>query len=217
MRAVTPAATDRDGIRSALIEAAAKLIGAEGPGALTLRRVAQEVGASTMAVYTGFGGMPELRRAVRREGFERLARELARTAQTEDPVADLWMLGALYYANALRDPQLYRVAFMEEPLDDADAIAGTEAFRSLVAGVERGIASGRFSAAEPAELATEFWALGHGVISLQLAQLLSPDDAAGCLDRGVRRLFEGWGDDPERIERSLRSGQAGARRGPPNA
>jgi AcrR family transcriptional regulator len=212
MCAVTPQTTDRDGVRNALIDAAAKLIAAEGPSALTLRRVAQEVGTSTMAVYTGFGGMPELRRAVRHEGFERLARELERAAETDDPVADLWMLGALYYTNALRDPELYRVAFMEEPLEAADAMAGTKAFRALTAGVERCIAAGRFAAGEPAELATEFWALGHGVISLQLAQLISPDDAAGCLDRGVRRLFEGWGDDPDSVERSLSSARDRARR-----
>src|SRR5438477_232205 len=49
----------------ALIEAAARLIATEGASGLTLRRVAEEVGTSTMAVYTHFGGMPELRRAVR--------------------------------------------------------------------------------------------------------------------------------------------------------
>ena len=212
MCAMSPPVTDRDGLRGALIEAAAKLITAEGPSALTLRRVAQEVGASTMAVYTGFGGMPELRRAVRHEAIERLARELEQAAATDDPVADLWMQGALYYANALRDPDLYRVAFMEEPLDAPNVLAGTEAFGSLTAGVERCIAAGRFEAADPMELATDFWALGHGVIALQLARLISPDHAAGCLDRGVRRLFEGWGDDADEVERSLRRAGARARR-----
>src|SRR5918911_2545860 len=126
MSAMATEATDREGIRTALIEAAAKLIAGEGPSALTLRRVADDVGTSTMAIYTGFGGMPELRRAVRHEGFDRLASELARADETDDPVADLWMLGALYYANAVRDPDLYRVAFMEQPLDRADVMAGTE-------------------------------------------------------------------------------------------
>ena len=57
---------------AALIEAAARLIATEGAGALTLRRVADEVGTSTMAIYTHFGGMPELRRAVRQEASARL-------------------------------------------------------------------------------------------------------------------------------------------------
>ena len=56
-------------VRVRLIEAAARILAEEGPGALTLRRVAAEVGTSTMAVYTHFGGMTELRRAVREQGF----------------------------------------------------------------------------------------------------------------------------------------------------
>src|SRR5438045_8769349 len=75
--------------RRALIEAAARLIATEGAAALTLRRVADEVGTSTMAIYTHFGGMSELRRAVRQEGFARLAARAARVRETDDPVADL--------------------------------------------------------------------------------------------------------------------------------
>src|SRR5437016_4851039 len=55
-----------NGMRPALIEAAARLIATQGAAGLKLRRVAEEVGTSTMAIYTHFGGMPELRRAVRR-------------------------------------------------------------------------------------------------------------------------------------------------------
>src|SRR4051812_34653733 len=51
------------GMRMALIDAAARLIATEGLGGLTLRRVTEEVGTSTMAVYTHFGGMPELRQS----------------------------------------------------------------------------------------------------------------------------------------------------------
>src|SRR2546423_3555500 len=107
--------------RAALIDTAARLIATEGPAALTLRRIADEAGTSTMAIYTHFGGMPELRRAVRREGFARLAASLARVDETEDPVADLAMLGAAYYETALSNPDLYRVMFMEQPLDDPHA------------------------------------------------------------------------------------------------
>ena len=67
-----------ENLRPALIEAAARLIATEGASGLTLRRVADAVGTSTMAIYTHFGGMPELRRAVRREGFARLAARAAR-------------------------------------------------------------------------------------------------------------------------------------------
>jgi AcrR family transcriptional regulator len=190
-------------LRPALIDAAARLIAAEGPPALTLRRVAEEVGTSTMAIYTHFGGMAELRRAIRREGFARLAAQLAGVPETDDAVADVALLGLAYYLNAVRDPDLYRVAFMEQPLDADDATVGSEAFGRLVEGFERCIASGRFDAAEASALANEFWALGHGVITLQLAQLISAEEAIRCLDGAVLKLFTANGDDPAAARRSL--------------
>src|SRR2546429_6906673 len=98
-------------LRSALIEAAAQLIATEGASGLTLRRVADAVGTSTMAIYTHFGGMPELRRAVRREGFARLAARAAQMDESDDPVADLATLGIEYNENAVNNPHLYRVMF----------------------------------------------------------------------------------------------------------
>jgi AcrR family transcriptional regulator len=204
MRQVAIDAAHREGTRAALIDAAARLIAAEGPAALTLRRVAGHVGTSTMAIYTHFGGMPELRRAVRHEGFARLADELRRVRETGDPVGDLWMLGRAYYANAVGDTDLYRVAFMEQALDATDVALGSEAFEMLVTGFERCIAAGRFDAADATALATQFWAIGHGVIALELARLLSPEDARGCLDGAVLKLFQSYGDDPGAAERSMR-------------
>ena len=203
MVTVPPRARKKRDLHAALIEAAARVIATEGPAALTLRRVADDVGTSTMAIYTNFGGMPELRRAVRREGFARLSRQLAELAETDDPVADLAMVGLAYYLNAIEEPHLYRVAFMEEPLDREDAAVGSEAFASLVRAIERCIASGRFREADATELANQFWALGHGVIALQLARLLSTDEALRALDRGVLSLFRGYGDDPAAADRSL--------------
>jgi AcrR family transcriptional regulator len=191
-------------LRPALIEAAACLIATEGADGLTLRRVADEVGTSTMAIYTHFGGMPELRRAVRREGFARLAVHLAQVREGDDPVGDLAMLGRAYYENAMRNPHLYRVMFMEQPLDTNDAAARTETFSVLVSGVQRCIASGRFEPSDAADLATQFWALGHGVVTLQLAQLLSPEQALNCLASATLNLFRAYGDDPDDTARSLK-------------
>src|SRR5437764_15477988 len=101
MSSVNRSPNERAGTRRALIEASARLIATEGSAALTLRRVADEVGTSTMAIYTHFGGMPELRRAVRREGFNRLAAYLVEVDATNDPVADLACLGLAYYNNAV--------------------------------------------------------------------------------------------------------------------
>jgi AcrR family transcriptional regulator len=196
--------TDRNpGMRTALIEAAARLIATGGVEALTLRRVTEEVGTSTMAVYTHFGGMPELRRSVRREGFARLAERLARVQESDDPVADLAMLGVAYNANATSNPHMYRAMHMELPLDEAEVGAHTETFNVLTAAVERCIAAGRFQPADPAQLAIQFWSLGHGMMTWQLSGMFSPEQALSGAAGGVLSLFIGWGDDRDAAGQSL--------------
>src|SRR2546423_9227751 len=101
-----------DVIRSALIDAAARVISQQGADALTLRGVAADVGTSTMAVYTHFGGMDELRRSVRADAFAGLAGALDAVRSTRDPVADLAAMGWAYYHYAVEHPHLYRTMFM---------------------------------------------------------------------------------------------------------
>lgn len=51
------------------MDAAARLLAKEGAAGMSTRRLAAEVGVSTMALYTHFGGMDGLCREARREGF----------------------------------------------------------------------------------------------------------------------------------------------------
>ena len=142
---VLAARIDEDRSRQRLVEGlvsiagdlGARLIATEGADGLTLRRVADEVGTSTMAVYTHFGGMTELRREVRREGFARLGAALTAVELTGDAVADLVLLGWAYYSNGTTNPNLYRAMFMDGPVGEADAEVGRETFDQLVTGVRR--------------------------------------------------------------------------------
>jgi AcrR family transcriptional regulator len=190
-------------LRLELVEAAARLIAAEGAEALTLRRLAQETGTSTMAVYTNFGGMPELRHAVRREGFSRLAARLAEVGHSDDTVADLSLLGLAYYGNATDNADLYRVMFMEPPLDAADAEIGWETFDALVTGVQRCISDGRLVDVDAGAVATQLWGLAHGLVSLELAALLDRGRALTALGSAAFALFTASGDDPDKTRISL--------------
>ena len=100
-----------DSPRDRLLAAAIRLLEDSGPEALQARKLAAEIGASTMAVYTHFGGMRQLIAAIAREGFVRLNGRLAQAPETGDPVADLIELGLAYRDHAVANPQLYRVMF----------------------------------------------------------------------------------------------------------
>lgn len=164
LRVVSPRKASPE-VRGELIAVAARLLAQEGQAALTLRRVASEAGTSTMAVYTHFGGMEELKREVRRRGYAALA-EALEAAQPE-----LEDLCRAYNAFAREQPDLYRVMFMEAPLDEADAAECAGTFDILVAGAGGDVA-----------LATELWAAGHGVATLELSGLLPPEQADGVAE-----------------------------------
>lgn len=190
-------------VRTALIEEAARITAEDGRDALTLRRLTSAVGASTMAIYTHFGSMDDLRREVRQEGFARLAAHLDAVEKTGDAVADLVVLGWAYYLNATRNPNLYRAMFMDGPIDQADCDVGLDTFDRLVDGVRRCLDSGRFDQADPVELATQLWVTVHGVVTLQLARMLPAGRALRCMSDTCRNLCEGFGDDPGAYGRSF--------------
>jgi len=177
------ARTPDPSVRVALIEAAARLLADGGIDALSIRRVAAEVGTSTMAVYTHFGSKDDLVAEVVKEAFARLHAELASVPPTEDPAADLVAAGVAYRRNALANAPLYRVMFGLNPLaltdpaghqGPSDAAIGLDAFAALVHAVRRCTDHGVL-VGDPAPLALGFWAAAHGAVSLELAGFLGAD------------------------------------------
>lgn len=200
MTPVSPRAAD-PALRTALVENAARLIALDGPSGLTLRRLADEVGSSTMAVYTYFGGMGNLLQAVRREGFDRFRAYLTAVRPSRDPVADLGRLTWAYHDNAVANPHLYRAIFMAAGAPSEPV--GEDTFEVLVEFVTRCVAAERFSPADPRFLALQTWSAVHGVMSLNLSTLLAPEDAAQTLEALVRGLCIAFGDDPAATARSF--------------
>ena len=175
--------TSEPEVRRRLLEAAARLLAEEGPAALSTRRLAKEVGTSTMAVYTYFGGLPDLVRAVVAEGFTRLAEHLAEVPRTDDALTDLLALGWAYRANALDNPELYAVMFGTASLGGyrrtkEELEEGRYTFDVLVAATARAIEAGQFREADPERVAAQLWSALHGFVMLEMAGYLTDEDDA---------------------------------------
>ena len=191
------------GVRTLLIERAGQMLRTREP--ITLRSLVAGTGVSTMAVYTYFGGMDGVWKALRQEGFTRLAARLATVATSADPVRDLAALGAAYLGNALDNPDLYRVMF-DATFDLEDSEAADETLHCLVGAAERAKNAGRFRAdTDPLELAIQSWAIGHGLVSLVATGPLPRQ----TIDHGapmLTALFVSTGDDPDRCRQSVEYG-----------
>jgi AcrR family transcriptional regulator len=173
---------------------------------VTLRALVAEAGTSTMAVYTYFGGMPGLWRAVRQEGFTRLGERLSHVELSEDPVRDLAAVGSADLGNALEHPHLYRVMF-DAVVDLDDPVAAARTFAVLPQCVARAQAAGRFDdSCEPEAVATRFWASGHGLATLVLTGVLAREAIDEHGPELVAAVCIAAGDDPDRCRHSVRAG-----------
>jgi AcrR family transcriptional regulator len=193
----------------ALTEAAARLLAEEGPAALSTRRLAAAVGTSTAAVYTHFGSMTDLVRAMVQEGFVRLDRCLGMVGITDDAVEDVIALGYAYRDNAREFPHLYAVMFGSSALGgfaltDEDRKHGRYTLAALINAVHRAILTGRFRDDNAQLVAQQMWITLHGLVTLDLGGYLTePFDANTCFTAQLRSLLLGAGDEVDAVDRSL--------------
>ncbi|WP_214367505.1 TetR/AcrR family transcriptional regulator [Pseudonocardia sp. H11422] len=188
-----------ESLRIRLLEAAGQTLSTQGLAALSLRRLAADVGTSTTAVYSLFGGKPGLLKALFDEAFRRLGMHLATVSPSDDPIEDLVALGLAYRDSALADPHFYDVMFTgskaDLPLDEQSMAAAAETFQPLVRLVERAIAAQALRPdADPAAVSMSLWAMVHGLVSLQLRNFLPPGagDPKVVFEAAVRANVDGW-------------------------
>jgi AcrR family transcriptional regulator len=195
--------------RTALIKAAARLVAQGGPQSLSARRLAAATGTSTMAVYTYFGSMNGIVREIARDGFERLQRLFQLVEQTQDPVADLAMLGRVYRYNAITNAHVFEVMFGASnlagfALTDEDRQHGRYTLGSVVESVQRCIAAGRFTPDDPVLIAHQMWIGLHGTTVLELGRyLVPPYDGTRFLESQLVSLMVGAGDGRVHAEASV--------------
>jgi AcrR family transcriptional regulator len=196
-------------VRAALIEAAARLIAEEGPAGLSTRRLAAEAGTSTMAVYTYFGSMSELVREIVHDGFARLEQLFSLVEPTDDPVADMVLLGRAYRHNAVTNRHIFGVMFGGSSLGgfaltEEDRQYGRYTLTSVTECAVRCIEAGRFRRDDPGLVAHQMWLAVHGTVCLELgAYLIAPYDADRCFESQITGLMIGAGDQPETANKSV--------------
>ncbi|MDQ2727752.1 MAG: TetR/AcrR family transcriptional regulator [Actinomycetota bacterium] len=204
--------------RATLLDVALRLLEDGGPEALQARTLTAEVGTSTQAVYTLFGGMPGLFEAIVAEGFVRFGRQVAAVAETDDTVADHFSKGWVYCDWALSHPQLYRLMFgltggglrlhtgLEMTLAGtlANFPEGQAALEVLVRSVDRMKASGRMRPVDSLVAAGQFLSITHGFVLLEIAGTFGHEGLGlQVFGQVAINLMVGLGDSRDAVERSV--------------
>lgn len=165
----------------ALLAAGERLAEHEGIDALSVRRLANEVGTTTRAVYSVFGSMDAFVVALGARAFELLGGSVSALIDTKDPVADLVEAGLVFREFSLSHPSLFRIAVQHTAVSGDLAAqfrpAATAALSELARRVARLQEVDGLGARSVPEGASQFHALCEGLAALELRGML---DAAGA-------------------------------------
>ena len=171
----------RDLLRRNVVEAADHLLMTEGPEALTVRRIADELNASTKVLYSLFEGKDGLANALYLEGCARLRDAIGQVPLEGELRAYIVGCCRAYWAFAQANPGYYGVMFGNaiphfEP-DQESLATVTTAFGKLIETLTYYQAQGQLPTRTIPELVHLIWAPIHGVISLLHGRHLTEDEA----------------------------------------
>ncbi|WP_266157989.1 TetR/AcrR family transcriptional regulator [Dyella silvatica] len=181
-----------------ILRAAHKLFDREGADAVTMRRVADAVGITPMAIYRHFPNRDALLKRLSDDSFSAVAHEWEESARSKDVLKRLMALADPYLDYALRHPHLFDHAFSVRR-DDArlypeDFRAGhSPTLNVVVEAIKAGMAKGVLKQDDPYDVAMAIWAQQHGLIVLYRAGRFSYDEAQfrAFYQQSLGRLIHG--------------------------
>lgn len=162
--------------RAEILAAAERIFVEVGYEGATIRKIADEVGLSSTALYMHFSEKSEILHEICRLAFARLqAANAAVIAEGGPPEAVLRKLMEAYVDFGFDNPNAYRLTYLTRPIEARDGaqsaaqMLGGELFRHFEALVAEVGAAGRLRGDARASAQT-LWAGSHGVVSLMITK-----------------------------------------------
>lgn len=178
-----PATADR------ILRAARALFERGGAQAVSMRRIAQAVGLTPMAIYRHFPNREALLQRISDDSFQEISRHWSARNEGGDVIARLLAIQQIYLDYALAHPHLFDHAF-SMPREQArrfpeDFRARRSPTLNVVADVViEAQQAGRLRPGDAWDIAMTLWAHTHGLIVLYRAGRFSYDE------REFRRFYQ---------------------------
>jgi AcrR family transcriptional regulator len=181
--------------RAEILSAAERIFIAQGYEGATIRKIADEVGVSSTALYMHFQDKDQILLEIcDRAMSELLAINLRIATRPGDPVGRVRnMLGA-YMRFALDNPNAYRLMFCAASMAnsprrrDATVQLGDRCFEKFSGVVGEIAAQGRLRTGDIRAVTQALWAACHGLISLRIAK---PDFDWSPIETGMDVMLDG--------------------------
>jgi AcrR family transcriptional regulator len=170
----------------------------EGPGAVSMRRIAGLVGITPMAIYHHFPNREVLLRSVVDAEFDELLQRIQETRPSGSFERDIVHIMDAYIDYAFERPHIFDYVF-SKPRPDARRYP--EDFRArrsptlnpIADAVAKWMAEGKLRKDDEWEIALELWAHAHGYLMLYRGGRLnlSQKDFKKLVQRSLKRLIDG--------------------------
>lgn len=186
--------------RDRIFAAARDLFDREGLGGLSMRRIAEQVAITPMAIYRHYADKDALIDALMLDGFEAWEARV-RAIRTTNPVRWLEAMMDAFLDFALKEPRRYEAAFLL-PARKArrfpdDFVAGRSPAVSMAyARIEAAREKGFFDDTPAAEIALALAAMGQGLVSMYRAGRFVGEKQFRAAYRGaLRHCFNSFAGD----------------------
>jgi AcrR family transcriptional regulator len=162
--------------RAEILAAAERIFVEHGYEGATIRKIADEVGLSSTALYMHFSEKGEILQEICRQAFEALMEAnqviIAETASPEQRMREMMRA---YVEFGFANPNAYRLVYMTRPIElregaqSAAREMGVELFSTFEGVMEELEAAGRLRG-DAKTTAQAVWAGGHGAVSLMISK-----------------------------------------------
>jgi len=181
----------------ALLDAAERMIEADGPDGLTLRRIAEQTQTTTRAVYSLFGSKDGLAGALAHRAFVMLGAGIRALPASQDPGADLVEAGVVVFRRfAVDHPSLFNLAFQHRDAIPSQAWPDLRpSQQAALAGLNQRIArlgeAGGLADHATSEATIGFHALCEGLAALELRGVLPAGEEERIWRHALTALVSG--------------------------
>lgn len=154
--------------RDEILDAARAMFVDQSYDAVTIRKIAAEIGCAPGTIYLHFADKAEILNTLCEETFLRLSRRLtAIEGDDDDPIECLRRGGRAYMQFALEHPTHYLVTFVMRNKNSGTKLeAGLRCFENLVRMVTRCAEADRLRVTNVAEISQVIWTALHGLAAL---------------------------------------------------
>lgn len=163
-----------------IVEAARRVLEDEGPAALTMRRLAEELHMQAPSLYKHFSSKADVELALIADGLFHMGDVTHAAIRKAGPSRSLWALLEVYRSYSQAHPNLYRLATGQHI--DRDG---------LPEGLEEWAGNPFYVVTGDPPTAQALWSFAHGMVILELDQRYTPDSDLDSTWRAGATAFEG--------------------------